>query len=145
MVLVVCMLVVLVVSMIAISSVSTSSFEEKAATNAQTYNRTFQAAESGVGIAVEDLNMMMTAIDDENCLSGTSTVTTTTSGVTATAEVQFRSLSHTINGEIGEELTYRFEAIGIGQMADMNNTTRIRQGFNRRSTVVSTDETGCSN
>ncbi len=144
MVLVVCMLVVLVVSLIAISSTGTSAYQERAATNAQTYNRTFQAAETGVGTAAEDLTMMLTAMDDDNCLSGSSSVTTTTSGVTATAEVRFRNMSHTINGEIGQELTYRFEAIGIGQLTDLNNTTTIRQGFNRISSVTEINEIDCS-
>ncbi|OMH33722.1 PilX N-terminal domain-containing pilus assembly protein [Motiliproteus sp. MSK22-1] len=133
MILVVCMLVVLVVTLIVVSGTSTSSLEEQAATNAQTYNRTFQAAESGISVAIDDQDMMNEALDDNTtCTSSTASVQTTTPGVTATVQLTFIDRNHSDGDEIGTYVAFRFDSVGTGEMVDMKSATTIRQGFNRR-------------
>ncbi|WP_421861825.1 pilus assembly PilX family protein [Motiliproteus sp.] len=139
-VLVVCLLVIVVVTLIAATSTKTSSFEEKMAANAQTYNRTFQAAESAVEFAIDDDQMMFDAIDNTNSLSSTVTVSMGTSGVSATAQTEFIGEGIAPGNSIGTASTYMYEVHGTGEMTDMNASTLIRQGYYRVSFVASTDD-----
>ena len=139
-VLVVCLLVIVVVTLIAATMIKTSGFEEKMAANAQTYNRTFQAAESAIEFAIDSDSMMFAAIDASDSLSSISTVSMGTSGVTATAQTEFIGQGIAPGNSIGSASTYMYEVHGTGAMVDMNATTVIRQGYYRVSFVASTDD-----
>ena len=81
MVLIVCLLVIVVVTLIAGTAMKTSGMEEKMAANAQTYNRTFQAAESAVELAFGDDTMMFESIDASDSLSSVTSASIGSSGV----------------------------------------------------------------
>ena len=139
-VLIACLLVIVVVTMIAATASKTSTFEEKMAANAQTYNRTFQAAESAVeyGFDVEDL--MFEATDASDGYSSVASVAVGTSGVSATAQTRFLGEGIAPGNSLGTASTYRYEVHGTGEMTDLNSSTLIRQGFYRVSFVTSTDQ-----
>ncbi|MEH6824772.1 MAG: PilX N-terminal domain-containing pilus assembly protein [Motiliproteus sp.] len=139
-VLVVCLLVIVVVTLIAATMIKTSAFEEKMAANAQTYNRTFQAAESAIEFAIDTDSMMFAAIDASDSLSSISTVSMGTSGVTATAQTEFIGQGIAPGNSIGSASTYMYEVHGTGAMVDMDATTVIRQGYYRVSFVASSDD-----
>ncbi|WP_207063344.1 PilX N-terminal domain-containing pilus assembly protein [Motiliproteus sp. SC1-56] len=140
MVLVVCLLVILMVTLIAATATRTSTFEEKMAANAQTYNRTFQAAESAVEVAINNDNLMFEAIDDvSTATSSQQSVPIGDSGVTASAQIEFKGEGIAPGNSIGSASTYMYEIHAIGSMDSMNATTEIRQGFYRVSFVGSSD------
>mgnify|MGYP000273459369 CR=1 FL=1 len=140
MVLIVCLMVIVVVTLIATTVTKTSFFEEKMAARSQTYNRTFQAAESAVEYGVEVESMMFEATDASDSMSTTHTVDLSTSGVSATAQTEFKGEGIAPGNSIGSVSTFRYEVQGLGQMTDMNASTLIRQGFYRVSFVASTDQ-----
>ncbi|MCW8884571.1 MAG: PilX N-terminal domain-containing pilus assembly protein [Motiliproteus sp.] len=139
-VLIACLLVIVVVTMIAATASKTSSFEEKMAANAQTYNRTFQAAESAVEYGFDVEALMFEATDASDGYSSVDNVTVGTSGVTATAQTRFLGEGIAPGNSLGTASTYRYEVHGTGEMTDLNSSTLIRQGFYRVSFVTSTDQ-----
>ena len=72
------LILLLIMSMIALTSLNTSRLEEKMAVNAQNTMRTFNAAESSIDKSVEDFSLMskavagQTATDSNNYAEGTS-------------------------------------------------------------------------
>ncbi len=139
-VLVVCLLVILVVTLIAATMIKTSAFEEKMAANAQTYNRTFQAAESAIELAINTDSMMFDAIDASDNLSAIVTASMGTSSVTASAQTKFIGQGIAPGNSIGSASTFMYEVHGTGAMAEVNATTMIRQGYYRVSFVASSDD-----
>ncbi|MFT5722281.1 MAG: hypothetical protein ACI9W6_002607 [Motiliproteus sp.] len=139
-VLVVCMLVIVVVTLVAATMMKTSAFEEKMAVNAQTYNRTFQAAESAIELAIETDSMMFQATDATDNLSSIVPLPMLTPGVTASAQTEFIGQGIAPGNSIGSASTYMYEVLGTGAMEAMNATTVIRQGYYRVSFVASTDD-----
>lgn len=140
MVLVVCLLVIMVVTLIAATATKTSTYEEKMAANAQTYNRTFQAAESAVELAYTNEVMMMEAIDASNSLSSVTSTAVGSHGVVATASIRFRGEGIAPGNSIGTASTYMYEINGEGALDEMNTSTLIRQGFYRVSFVTSSNQ-----
>lgn len=57
-VLVVCLLILLIISIIGLSSIGTTKLEEQMASNAQDKNRVFQSAETAVEQGMSDLNFL---------------------------------------------------------------------------------------
>ncbi|WP_210396389.1 pilus assembly PilX N-terminal domain-containing protein [Motiliproteus sediminis] len=139
-VLVVCLLVIMVVTLIAATATKTSTYEEKMAANAQTYNRTFQAAESAVELAFTNETMMMEAIDASDSISSTTSTAVGSHGVVATASIRFRGEGIAPGNSIGTASTYMYEINGEGELDEMNTSTLIRQGFYRVSFVTSTNQ-----
>ncbi len=140
MVLIVCLLVVAVVTLIVTSATETSSYEEKMATSAQTYNRTFQAAETAVEYGVDVEAMMFEAMDDANNLSASAAVPVNTDDVSASAQTEYLGEGIAPGNSLGTSSTFRFEIRGEGEMSKMDASTLIRQGFYRVSFVASTNE-----
>jgi len=140
MVLVVCLLVIMMVTLIAATATKTSTYEEQMAANAQTYNRTFQAAESAVELAFTNENLMMEAADASDALSSTTSSAIGSSGVVATAQIRFRGEGIAPGNSIGTASTFLYEINGEGALEAMNTSTLIRQGFYRVSFVTSSDQ-----
>ncbi len=140
MVLIVCLMVIVVVTLIAGTAMKTSGVEEKMAANAQTYNRTFQAAESAVQLAFDDDTMMFESIDASDGLSSVTSASIGSSGVTATAQTEFKGEGIAPGNSIGSASTFMYEVIGTGEMESMNASTVIRQGYYRVSFVGSTED-----
>lgn len=140
MVLIVCLLVIVIVTLIAGTAMRTSGLEEQMAANAQTYNRTFQAAESAVELAFNDDTMMFESIDASDALSSIVSSSIGSSGVTASAQTKFRGEGIAPGNSLGSATTFMYEVIGTGEMASMNAATVIRQGYYRVSFVASTDD-----
>ncbi len=139
-VLIACLLVIVVVTLIVATGSKTASFEEKMAANAQTYNRTFQAAESAVEYGFDVEALMFEATDASDGYSSVASVAIGTSGVSATAQTRFLGEGIAPGNSIGSASTFRYEVHGNGEMTDMNASTLIRQGFYRVSFVTSTDQ-----
>lgn len=141
MVLVVCLLVIMMVTLIATTATRTSTFEEKMAANAQTYNRTFQAAESAVEVAINNDTLMFEAIDNTSTrLSSIQSVAIGDSGVVASAQTKFKGEGIAPGNSIGSASTYMYEIQAEGSLDAMNASTEIRQGFYRVSFVASNEE-----
>jgi len=140
MVLVVCLLVIMVVTLIAATATKTSTYEEQMAANAQTYNRTFQAAESAVELAFTNETLMMEAADASDALSSTVSSAIGSSGVIATAQMRFRGEGIAPGNSIGTASTFLYEINGEGTLEAMNTSTLVRQGFYRVSFVTSSDQ-----
>ncbi|MEH6472915.1 MAG: PilX N-terminal domain-containing pilus assembly protein [Halopseudomonas sp.] len=140
MVLIVCLLVIVVVTLIAGTAMRTSGMEEKMAANAQTYNRTFQAAESAVELGIDSDTMMFESIDASDSLSSVTSASIGSHGVVATAQTEFRGEGIAPGNSIGSATTFMYEVIGTGEMETMNASTVIRQGYYRVSFVASTDD-----
>lgn len=139
-VLIVCLLVIVIVTLIASAVSQTSGFEERMAANAQTYNRTFQAAETAVEYGVDQETLMFEATDASDGYSTTVNVPLSTNGVSATAQTWFRGEGIAPGNSIGTASTFRYEVQAEGKMTDLNASTLIRQGFYRVSFVASTDD-----
>ena len=139
-VLIVCLLVIVVVTLIAGTAMKTSGVEEKMAANAQTYNRTFQAAESAVELAFNNDTLMFESIDASDGLSSVVSASIGSDGVTASAQTEFRGEGIAPGNSIGSASTFMYEVIGTGEMDSMNASTVIRQGYYRVSFVGSTEE-----
>ncbi|MEH6626101.1 MAG: PilX N-terminal domain-containing pilus assembly protein [Motiliproteus sp.] len=139
-VLIACLLMIVIVTLIAATSSKTATFEEKMAANAQTYNRTFQAAESAVELGFDTESLMFEAIDASDGFSSVASVAIGSSGVSATAQTRFIGEGIAPGNSLGTASTFRYEVHGSGEMTDMNASTLIRQGFYRVSFVTSTDQ-----
>lgn len=139
-VLIVCLLVVVVVTLIASAVTRTSGYEEKMAANTQTYNRTFQAAETAVEYGIDADSMMFEATDAGDGMSTTANISLNTPGVTATAQTEFKGEGIAPGNSLGTVSTFRYEVHAEGKMTDLNASTLIRQGFYRVSFVSSTDQ-----
>jgi type IV pilus assembly protein PilX len=140
MVLIVCLLIIVVVTLIAGTAMKTSGVEEKMAANAQSYNRTFQAAESAVELAFSNDNMMFEAIDATDGLSSVASTAIGSDGLTATAQTEFRGEGIAPGNSIGSATTFMYEVIGTGELESMNTSTVIRQGYYRVSFVGGNEE-----
>ncbi len=139
MVLVVCLLVIVVITLIAATATKTSTFEEKMAANAQSYNRTFQAAESAVEHGIHTDSLMFEALDTSSRLSSIESVTTNADGVTSTVQTEFKTEGIAPGNSLGSASTFLFELKAIGAMDEMNASTQIRQGYYRVSFVGTTE------
>ncbi len=139
-VLIAALLVVVIITIIASAMTRTSGYEEKMATNAQTYNRTFQAAESAVEEVINNETLMFEAIDANDDLSSTLQVPLGTSGVTASAQTEFIGEGLVPGNSIGSVSSFRYEVLATGEMTNYDASTLIRQGFYRVSFVSSTNQ-----
>lgn len=140
MVLVACLLVIVVVTLIASAVTRTSGYEEKMAASAQTYNRTFQAAETATESGVDNETLMFEATDASTSISSSTDVPVNTAGVTATVTTEFLGEGIAPGSSIGTVSTFRYESQGLGSMNDLDASTLIRQGFYRVSFVTSTNQ-----
>lgn len=140
MILVVCLLVIMMVTLIAATATKTSTYEEQMAANAQTYNRTFQAAESAVELAFTNETLMMEAADASDALSSTVSTAIGSHGVVATAQIRFRGEGIAPGNSIGTASTFLYEINGTGELEEMNTSSLIRQGFYRVSFVTSSNQ-----
>ncbi len=135
MVLVVCLLVIVVITLIAATATKTSTFEEKMAASTQSYNQTFQAAESAVEIGIGTDSLMFEALDNSSRLSSKKTIDANSDGVIACAITEFKAEGIAPGNSIGSASTFIFEVEAGGKMEAMNASTVIRQGFYRVSFV----------
>lgn len=134
------LVVIVIITIIASAIVRTSSYEEKMSANMQTYNRTFQAAESAVETAIDNETLMFEATDANDDLSSVLAVPLGTSGVTATAQTEFIGEGIVPGNSLGTVSSFRYEVLATGEMTNFDASTLIRQGFYRVSFVSSTNQ-----
>ena len=65
-VLIICLLMLLVISIVGLSSISTTKLEEQMASNAQVKNIVFQASEATLEDGLDDINLLSDAYDQKN-------------------------------------------------------------------------------
>lgn len=139
--LVISLVLLLVITLIAISGMKSSIMQEKMAANAQNSNKTFQAAESAVGTLTElltggtvsTLQESMAAADQ---YSSPSHFSISDPDISATYQTRFLGEVIVTSGDSmdGDESStllkgYRFELIGDARIDAVQARTKIYQGI----------------
>lgn len=142
--LVMSLIILVVITLIGVSSMSTSLLQEKMASNAQSTNVTFQAAESAIGSLVTDvlggdqsaLNQAMGADDNTGSIIG---FNINDPDVAASYQVRYMGVVALTSGgslDADESSTtlqaHRFDIASTGAVTATNAQTVIRQGIEYR-------------
>lgn len=139
-VLVIGLIVLLVVTLLGVAGMNSSLMQERMAANAQNANRTFQAAESSVGVLTKilmdgDLSILQEAMGAEDEMSNS--VSYSIGGADMTSSYQARYLGEIIissgsSMDASESTTllkgYRFELSGVSTMPTTGASTTIYKG-----------------
>ncbi len=143
-VLIISLVILLVITLIAVSGMNTSLMQEKMAANAQNGSRVFQAAESAVGSLAAELSTGVTTNLEEAMTKADKFSTATSYSIGDTklsSNYQTRYLGEVIitegnsidADESGVQLkSYRFELIGTARMDATQAYSRIFQGIEYR-------------
>jgi len=140
-VLVVSLIILLVMTLIALSGMKTSMMQEKMAANAQNMNKTFQAAESAVGALTSTImsgnsTILSTALTAEDGFAPATSYSVGDSHIDSTVQVEYKGEVIATGGNsisADEDTTtlkgYRFEIIGTGAISGANAQTQVFQGI----------------
>lgn len=145
--LLVALVMLLIMSMIAVTSLTTSTLEEKMAINTQNQISTFQAAESGIDRAINDFNVLR-SLSASNTIQNVSVGFSSHASTQATVAVEFVRTSKNVDDsgrtvaadKIGtswaednmdiKAMTTYFQAEGTAELkSNANVNTSVMQGF----------------
>jgi hypothetical protein len=126
------LVILLVITVLATSSISVTSLEQTMATNVQAENMAFQASESAVSAALENDALLQDAVEATPGSWPTMSVDLSNASVTSVAEVKLMGTGVASGFSIGLEEgtfgTYRFEVIGTGSVSAINVQSEVTQG-----------------
>jgi hypothetical protein len=129
------LIILLVVTVMATSSIGVTSLEQTMATNAQAENMAFQASESAVNSAIANDALLLQAVDAAPGSWPTLTVDLGNASVVSTAEVRHRGTGIVSGFSMGLESgmfgAFRFEIEGTGTVGASNIQAGTTQGVYR--------------
>lgn len=140
-VLIVCLMLLLVMTLLSVSTMNTSIMQEKMAANAQNSNHTFQAAESAINTQItsilggdsSELNLAMNSATGEGLELA---IDLGANQPTTTAQIRYlgpiiTTGGNSMNADSSSTLLngYRFEINGTGTISAVGAQTQINQGI----------------
>jgi len=143
-VLIISLMLLLVMTLLALSSMNTSTMQEKMAANAQNNNRTFQAAESAIGALLNDVlggdqTQLSTSMTATNNIAPAVAFDIGDTRVAASSQAEYLgeiilTSGSSLNADESTTLLkgHRFELTGIGNIDSVQAQTVIRQGMEYR-------------
>jgi hypothetical protein len=126
------LIILLVITVLATSSISVTSLEQTMATNIQAESMAFQASESAINAAMTNDALLLQAIDSAPGSWPTSSIDLNDPKVTSVAEVRHMGTGNASGFSIGLESgmfgAFRFEIIGRGTVDAINVQSESTQG-----------------
>jgi hypothetical protein len=127
------LIILLVITVLATSSIGVTSLEQTMAVNAQAENMAFQASESAINAAMADDSLLQQAINSSPGNWPTLGVDLNDGSVTSIAEVKHMGTGSASGFSIGLEAgtfgAFRFEIVGTGAVNAVNVQSEVTQGM----------------
>ncbi len=127
-VLIVCLIILVVMTVLGVSTMTSSTLQERMASNSQSMMTTFQATESAVANTLADGTIFSTIISTGNGVTGTYTLGNLTASTTTTVT----GPSEIVEGySLGSFVAYPFDVVSASSQASTGARTQITQGVKR--------------
>lgn len=127
------LIILLVITVMATSSISVTSLEQTMAMNTQAENMAFQASESAINAALDNDSLLLQAINSSPGSWPTLDVDLNDANITSTAEIKHMGTGNASGFSLGLEAgmfgAYRFEIVGTGSVGSMNVQSETTQGL----------------
>lgn len=128
-VLIVCLVILVVMTVLGVSTMTSSTLEERMASNSQSMMTTFQATESAIASTLADGTIFTTAMNTPSGASGTYPLGT---NLTASTTTTLTGPPTILEGySLGSFVAYPFDLVATSAQASTGASTQITQGVKR--------------
>jgi|TARA_Y100000310_G_scaffold173047_1_gene173165 type IV pilus assembly protein PilX len=127
------LIILLVITVMATSSISVTSLEQTMALNTQAENMAFQASESAINAAVDDDSLLQQAVNSSPGNWPVLNVDLNDPNISSSAEIRHMGTGNASGFSLGLESgmfgAYRFEIVGNGTVGSINIQSETTQGL----------------